>query len=123
LEKWNEAVKTRGIYEARCRIWHAPSRAWRRCAARGAPLLAADGSVREWVGSCTDREDEERATEALRASEERKDAILMSALDAIITMDHEGRLLEFNPARNASSATHARRWWGFRWPMSLSPSG
>jgi PAS domain S-box-containing protein len=42
--------------------------------------------------------DKQSAVERLRASEARKDAILMSALDAIITMDHEGRLLEFNPA-------------------------
>ena len=35
---------------------------------------------------------------AARESEARKDAILKSALDAIITMDHEGKCLEFNPA-------------------------
>ncbi len=34
----------------------------------------------------------------LRNSEVRKDAILRSALDAIITMDHEGKFVEFNPA-------------------------
>jgi PAS domain S-box-containing protein len=35
---------------------------------------------------------------ALRASEARKGAILGSALDAIITIDHRGRVVEFNPA-------------------------
>jgi PAS domain S-box-containing protein len=39
-----------------------------------------------------------RAVEALQASEARKAAILGSALDAIITMDHLGRVVEFNPA-------------------------
>jgi PAS domain S-box-containing protein len=34
----------------------------------------------------------------LKASEARKTSILESALDAIITMDHEGKILEFNPA-------------------------
>jgi PAS domain S-box-containing protein len=42
--------------------------------------------------------DKRSAVEGLRASEARKKAILTSALDAIVTMDHEGRLLEFNPA-------------------------
>jgi PAS domain S-box-containing protein len=34
---------------------------------------------------------------ALRNSEARKAAILNSALDCIVTMDHEGRITEFNP--------------------------
>ncbi len=34
----------------------------------------------------------------LRESEARKDAMLKSALDAIITMDHEGKFVEFNSA-------------------------
>ena len=36
--------------------------------------------------------------EELRASELRKSLILDSALDCIVTIDHEGRVLEFNPA-------------------------
>jgi PAS domain S-box-containing protein len=36
--------------------------------------------------------------QALRESEARKSAILEAALDAIITIDHEGKILEFNPA-------------------------
>jgi PAS domain S-box-containing protein len=35
---------------------------------------------------------------ALRRSEARKAAILKSALDCIITIDHEGRVVDFNPA-------------------------
>jgi PAS domain S-box-containing protein len=38
------------------------------------------------------------AEEHVRVSQARKAAILQSALDAIITIDHEGRVLEFNPA-------------------------
>jgi hypothetical protein len=34
---------------------------------------------------------------ALRQSEARKTAILEMALDGIITMDHEGKVIEFNP--------------------------
>jgi PAS domain S-box-containing protein len=39
-----------------------------------------------------------RAARALHESEARKSAILESALDAIITMDQEGRIVDFNPA-------------------------
>jgi PAS domain S-box-containing protein len=39
-----------------------------------------------------------QAEDALRRSEARKAAILKSALDCIITIDHEGRIVDFNPA-------------------------
>ncbi len=39
-----------------------------------------------------------RAQQAVRVSEARKRAILASSLDAVITMDHEGRIVEFNRA-------------------------
>jgi PAS domain S-box-containing protein len=42
--------------------------------------------------------DRRRAEEAIRQSEARKRSMLQSAQDAVITIDHEGRLLEFNPA-------------------------
>jgi PAS domain S-box-containing protein len=39
-----------------------------------------------------------RAQHAVRISESRKRAVLDSSLDAVITMDHEGRVVEFNRA-------------------------
>jgi PAS domain S-box-containing protein len=47
-----------------------------------------------------------RSGEALKRSEARKAAILDSALDCIVTIDHEGRITEFNPA--------AENTFGFR---------
>ena len=73
-------------------------------------LMAALGSQ---VGEFIERQ---RAAEALRESEERKGAMLESALDCVITIDHEGRVVEFNPAAERSSATRARRRSGRSWP-------
>jgi len=39
-----------------------------------------------------------RAEEALRASEAQKSAVVESALDCVITMDHHGRVTGYNPA-------------------------
>src|SRR6266481_4095027 len=47
-----------------------------------------------------------QADASLRQSEARKAAILASALDSIVTIDHEGRITEFNPA--------AERTFGYR---------
>ena len=52
-------------------------------------------SVANVLSAATARKLADRAVEE---SERRKAAILEGALDAIITMDYEGRILEFNPA-------------------------
>ena len=43
-----------------------------------------------------------QAIEELRRSENLKGAILESSLDCVITMDHEGKIVEFNPAAEAT---------------------
>jgi PAS domain S-box-containing protein len=48
--------------------------------------------------SSTNTETVTRAEAALRASEALKTAILQTALDAIVTIDHAGHILDFNPA-------------------------
>lgn len=42
--------------------------------------------------------DRKHAEEALRRSEARKAAVLETALDAIISIDHDGKIIEWNPA-------------------------
>jgi PAS domain S-box-containing protein len=49
-------------------------------------------------GSIEDITERKRAAEGLRESEARKQAILESALDCIVTMDHAGVVVDWNPA-------------------------
>ncbi len=44
------------------------------------------------------RKEVKRTEDAIRESEERMRSVLESALDCVITMDHQGRVVEFNPA-------------------------
>jgi two-component system, cell cycle sensor histidine kinase and response regulator CckA len=62
------------------------------------PLHNQGGAVVGTIGIALDVTDSRIAEEALRESEARKGAILESALDCIICMDHQGRVTEFNPA-------------------------
>jgi diguanylate cyclase (GGDEF)-like protein/PAS domain S-box-containing protein len=55
-------------------------------------LMAATGSQ---LGQFIERK---QAEEAIRRSEALKTAIVNSALDGLITIDHHGRIVEFNPA-------------------------
>ena len=64
----------------------------------GTPLFAADGNFTGFIGSCIDITERKRAEQELRASEERLEAILNTAVDAIITIDHDGIIQSVNPA-------------------------
>jgi PAS domain S-box-containing protein len=68
---------------------------WLRDALRVVTGRRGRRRVRAMVIDLTDRR---RAEEALQSSESRKSAILTSALDAIVDMDGQGRIVEFNPA-------------------------
>jgi PAS domain S-box-containing protein len=68
---------------------------WRILEGVGRTVL--DDSAREGlVINSRDITERKRAEETLRTSEAFKTAILEAALDAIVTMDHEGRIIEFN---------------------------
>lgn len=55
------------------------------------------------VRAAEDRADElARSRAQLASSEARKSAILDAALDSVITMDRDGRIIEFNPAAEAT---------------------
>jgi PAS domain S-box-containing protein len=58
-------------------------------------LLEMIATIGSQIGQFIERKE---AEEAVRESESRKAAILESALDCIVSMDHRGRITEWNPA-------------------------
>src|SRR6266571_3530574 len=76
------------------------------------PIRDAAGSVVGTSAVARDITESKRAVEELRAVEARKSAILESALDCLVTMDHQGRVIEFNPA--------AERVFGYRRDQALA---
>jgi len=78
-----------------------------RVAQRTRELAAANEELKKEIAERRLAEDKLRQEEReLKRSEARKAAILDSALDCIVTIDHEGRITEFNPA--------AERTFGYR---------
>src|SRR5471030_2209843 len=59
---------------------------------------------------------------AMRSSEVRKAAILDSALDCIVTIDHEGTVIEFNPAAEQTFGYLAHEVMGERMAEVMIPS-
>ncbi|MHC4897712.1 MAG: ATP-binding protein [Planctomycetota bacterium] len=54
---WARVVAECKPQEIEGRVWHAASREYRHTVLRAVPILEADGSVREWVGTATDIHD------------------------------------------------------------------
>ncbi len=88
---------------AEVRVRHRDG-SWRHIDGRGVNRLD-DADVRAIVVNLRDVTARRDAETALARSEARTRELLASALDAVITMDHEGRVVEWNPA--------AERMFGF----------
>ena len=61
---WSKAITERSLYEVEYRV-RRPDGEYRDFLARGVPVLESDGSVREWVGTCTDITERKRMEAAL----------------------------------------------------------
>ena len=61
---WSYAVRTCSDYQTEFRILREDGE-YRNVLARGVPLFSTDGSVREWIGGCTDITERKRAEQAL----------------------------------------------------------
>ncbi len=88
---WQHALETRTLYEGRGRIWHAPSAEYRFFVARGVPVSAPDGTVREWIGTVADVH-ERRVGEARASFLARASAALAGSLDYEQTLVMVSRL-------------------------------
>lgn len=64
-EAWRKAFDSGGLYEVEYLLKRHDGQ-WRDILARGVPVLAPDGSVREYVGTCIDITERKQAEESLR---------------------------------------------------------
>ncbi|RAQ96969.1 sensor histidine kinase [Thermogemmatispora tikiterensis] len=104
LHVWSQALASGGFYEIEYRIRRYDG-VYRTFWVRGVPVREADGSIREWVGTCTDITDRKRledelvqtAYEAtLRANQ--LEATFEAMTDAVFIFDCEGQILSVNAA-------------------------
>ena len=65
---WRRAVERKEVYYAEYRLLRRDGQ-YRRVSSRGVPVLDSGGAVVEWVGACTDVEDERRAADHLRQTQ------------------------------------------------------
>src|SRR5271165_6163749 len=88
---WSEAVRARSVYETEYRIRKSDGE-YLHFAARGAPVLQTDGSVREWVGTCTDITARKRTEAELR----QMSRLIDLAPDTIFIRGRDGTIRSWN---------------------------
>jgi PAS domain S-box-containing protein len=90
IEEWYAAAASGREFASEYRV-RTPAGKVTWLSGSAAALRDQAGQVVEYLGTVTD-------ITALKEAEARRAAMLDTALDAIITMDHEGRIVEFNTA-------------------------
>ncbi|BAZ13015.1 multi-sensor hybrid histidine kinase [Calothrix sp. NIES-4071] len=94
-QTWMEAVKTKSLYQIEYRIKAIDSN-FRYFQCRGVPILNEDGSVREWIGACTDIHDRKQAEDALRENNLLLRSILENTPGFVLVKDRQGRHIAVN---------------------------
>jgi len=69
MTSWQQAVATSSTYNTEYRLYRHDGE-YRHVADHGVPVLEADGTIREWVGTCTDITERKLAEEARQKSHE-----------------------------------------------------
>jgi PAS domain S-box-containing protein len=96
VEAWNAAVIRRNVFIFEHRVRRRDG-AYRLFAVRAVPVLAPDGSIREWVGVHTDITDEREAKAALAQSEARLKAVFDAVpVGIVIGEAPDGRIVDGN---------------------------
>jgi len=118
FEAWNASVVKRSIYQTEYRL-RGKDGTYRYFSVCGVPVLKQDGSIQEWIGTCTDIHDRKLAEMALRqlnhqlearvaertaalqntlAEAQGLNAILDNLADGLLVVDTTGQITHYNPA-------------------------
>jgi PAS domain S-box-containing protein len=97
VRRWQAALASRSIYENEFRV-RTRDGSYRFFQGRGVPIIAADGSVREWIGYSSDITERRQTTVQLRRSEAQFKTLIENAHDIITRFDRQLRHLYVSPS-------------------------
>ncbi|MGZ3237365.1 MAG: PAS domain-containing sensor histidine kinase [Burkholderiaceae bacterium] len=96
-EAWQHAVKTGKIFSVEYRLRRADG-TFRWMLVRGIPMKDPEGNAIQWLGTCTDIEDQKRIEQELHESERFVRATIDALSKHIAVLDEFGNILAVNKA-------------------------
>ncbi len=93
---WKQAVANGTIYETEYRVRRHDG-VYRDFSVRGVPVLNPDGSMREWVGMCTDITERKHTEEAMKLYA----LVLQNSSEGMVVTDQNNLIIAVNPAFTA----------------------
>jgi PAS domain S-box-containing protein len=93
LAVWQRAVQTGRLYETEQRLRQSTTGAYRWFLMQAVPFKDSQGTILKYVGTCTDIDEQKRAEEALRQSQERIRALIDSNMIGIVSVEGEEEVL------------------------------
>jgi PAS domain S-box-containing protein/putative nucleotidyltransferase with HDIG domain len=98
VQIWRKAVAEKSFYETEYRLRRYDG-VYRNYLARSMPLLAEDGSVREWVGTCIDITEVKRITAVMEENALKYEALFENQLNGLayckIVVDENNRPVDY----------------------------
>jgi len=119
-EAWATAVNTAGLYQQEFRLRRYDGE-YRYTLTRGVPVLESDGSVREWVGICTDIHESKQAELALQLSEERFRKLIEATSQIVWNTNAEGAFITDQPQWCAFTGQTFEEAKGWGWLNMIHP--
>jgi PAS domain S-box-containing protein len=110
-EIWARSVRERSLYDTEYRVRRQDGE-YRIFAVRGVPVQEDDGSIREWVGTCTDITERKRAEEQLRKASLYTRSLIEASLDPLVTIRKDGKIADVNRATEAVTEVPRERLIG-----------
>ncbi|RKG63008.1 response regulator [Corallococcus sp. CA054B] len=92
LDRWSESRLAGGAFECEGRIRRHADGAWRWHLIQALPLRNAHGRILQWLGTCTDIDDQKRAAETLSFLAEAS-TMLTASLEMSVTLERLSALI------------------------------
>ncbi|GHO41875.1 PAS domain-containing sensor histidine kinase [Ktedonospora formicarum] len=120
-ELWQHALETGAMFEHEERLINAQTGVYRWFLTRALPVRDEAGQIVKWVGTSTDIEEQKRTEAALRASQERVNALMNSSIIGIFVSE-DSQIVDVNDTflRMTGYTRKDLREGGINW-MQITP--